>query len=163
MLLPLQAAMQPASTPAPPFYAVSDFAMSLLFVIDAALFCSRGVFAAALPALSFPYRHVEGHGGLLSLPQAFLVCTWKGREVCFLCLEAFHVSAWKGGEVCFLCLGLFLFAHGRAERCALFALAFPSRCVEEAFCLGPRKGREAPEQSYTAKYNAANGNKVFFD
>lgn len=48
-LLPLQAALQPTSTPAPPFYAVSD----LISVIS--------VFAADLPASAFPWRHVEGH------------------------------------------------------------------------------------------------------
>lgn len=41
-----------------------------------------GVFIAALPSPDFLCRHIEGHGGVLSLPLAFHICMWhvEGQE-----------------------------------------------------------------------------------
>ena len=78
-----------------------------------ARFCTSG-FAAALPALGFPYRHMKG--------KAFHVCMWKGRDVG--AVSAFWHS---------------MYAYGRGRRFALYFKGFPCMHVE-----GQRHGLSLP-------------------
>ncbi len=55
--------------PCSSFTCCSDLSVSFLFSLMLALFCTWGLFAAALPASGFPCMHMEGQGGTRREPH----------------------------------------------------------------------------------------------